>query len=112
MLQCQCSQVGLGSTSDALHVPTQLLQICANGGSMPLDVFKWQWLQRLTVTYGQPKVCQLLVQFIILALQYLLLSLPLLLLCYLLCTPLLPQHLLDHTKNLMHQLGVVLACTC
>ena len=79
---------------------------------MPLDVIKWQRLQRLTVTHGQPKVCQLLAQFIILALQYLLLSLPLLLLCYLLRTPLLPQHFLDHMRNLMHQLGVVLAYTC
>ena len=57
---------------------------------MPLDVIKRQRLQRLMVTHGQPKVCQLLAQFIVLALQYLLLSLPLLLMCYLLCTLLLP----------------------
>ena len=67
---------------------------------MLLNVMKRHWLQKLMVTHGQPKVCQLLAQFIILALQCLLLSLALLLLCYLLCTPLLPQHLLDHTRSL------------
>ena len=71
-------------------MPTQLLQIRANGGGVPLDVIKWQQLQRLTVTHGQPKVCQLLAQFSVLALQYLILSLPLLLMCYLLCMLLFP----------------------
>ena len=79
---------------------------------MSLEVIKQQWLQWLMVTHGQLKICQLLTQFLILTLQYFLLMPPLLSLGYLLCALLLPQHFLDHTGNLMHQLGIMLACTC
>ena len=79
---------------------------------MSLKVTVWQQLQWLVVTHDQQKVFQLLMHFLILMLQYFLLTLLLLSLGYLLCKSLLLQHLLDHTRNLMNQLGVVLACTC
>ena len=79
---------------------------------MSFEVVEWQWVQWPAVTHGQPKAYQLLVQFTILMLQHLLLLLPLLSLCCLLCAPLLLQQLLDHVGDIMHHLGVVMVCIC